>query len=396
VLPLVFGKIYTRYRFYVRTYARPLPRNSTDRRSSTPRRSLLSQNSKLPKSCNISHTSSPHQAKWTSTPKQQYDTATMNKTILVSFALLQWSLFLIFHGAAFLHHDPHSSYKRSTIYRRTQVIYVGGTSESASSKEPLSLALSLIGEARGALRRNDTDIAYDLLIQASQQSNGGAMHTIPGLLTTFEELFRTKISLLESGAVSSEGNLSIVLDRMGLASLLSDQGRYQDASHELGLVVQMFSFGDTDPENLSTRIPQGIMDKATSMLFRTRASICEWKDYERSSRDLLASTRASTSSNQTPAVHPFEALTWPCISLEDATGVAHAYAMRAMTAVNDFADDGKRPDLTTWQNVDTLLSKTHFSNVTIHSSRRHHQHPSKPIKVGYLSPDLLENILLPF
>ncbi|KAG7365833.1 glycosyl transferase family 41 protein [Nitzschia inconspicua] len=280
-----------------------------------------------------------------------------------------------------------------------------GVSSSLSSSPSLesSDASSLIERARRFLQQNDTDTAYDLLLQAAQQGNGGAMHTIPGLLSTFEELFRTKIALQEdeeeeiNNSSKQKKKLSIVLDRMGLASLLSDQGRYQDAATELGIAVKLFD--PTKEEGVaasSSSIPQGIMDKATSMLFRTRAAICEWEDYNQASRDLVSSLQTSlysdsTTNTQVPSIHPFEALTWPCVNLEDATRIGNAYAMRANEAVYNYNGDDDPSTMarkSLWNDIDLRLSRTIFPNVTINSKfRGTRKTTNRRIKVGYISPD---------
>ncbi|KAG7351722.1 glycosyl transferase family 41 protein [Nitzschia inconspicua] len=285
---------------------------------------------------------------------------------------------------------------------------VSSSSSSSSSSPSLesSDASSLIERARRFLQQKDTDTAYDLLLQASQHGNGGAMHTIPGLLSTFEELFRTKIALQEeeeeeiNNSSKQKKKLSIVLDRMGLASLLSDQGRYQDAAKELGVAVKLFD--PTKEEGVaavatpvSSSIPQGIMDKATSMLFRTRAAICEWEDYNQASRDLVSSLQTSlysdSTTTQVPSIHPFEALTWPCVNLEDATRIGNAYAMRAHEAVHNYNGDDDPSTMerkSLWNDIDLRLSRTTFPNVTINSKfRGTRKTRDRRIKVGYISPD---------
>lgn len=306
---------------------------------------------------------------------------------------IHWQFYFKWHGFAFVIHRGRSTLPRSPLHRRCSEppLFLSTRPPIASvpSGEPQE-ASSFIEEARVLLNQNDTDAAYDLLIQASQCTGGGALHTVPGLLSGFEELFRRKISLQESKKVQLVGDyLPLFLDRMGLASLLSDQGRYKDAAHELGLALKTVN-GD-GAENLVPFVPQGILDKATSMIFRTQAAICEWGDYERASQDLLLSSKAALLCNETPAIHPFEALTWPCVSLEMATRTANAYAKRALATVDrSTSDNASVPETSTWQDIEQRLLRTTISNITVKSSvgiNQDHDGAKNIIKVGYLSPD---------
>jgi protein O-GlcNAc transferase len=257
-----------------------------------------------------------------------------------------------------------------------------------SASENFISSVSLIEQARESLKKNDTEVAFTLLLEASNGAHG-EMHSIPGLLPTFEDLFRTKISITENCKDDNlDSALSIVLDRMGLASLLSDQGRYQEAVQELEQAVQKTK------ENNHAHIPQGIADKAMSMWFRSKAAICDWSDYAEASehlvekiRDALEDEDATTPS--TPAVHPFEALTWPCINLEESTRVAHAYAVRAMGDSernhNTVLQNRQYP----WQNLEERLSRTHFDSVTVDASfsQTNSTTIGRSIRLGYISPD---------
>jgi protein O-GlcNAc transferase len=182
---------------------------------------------------------------------------------------------------------------------------------------------------------------------------------------------------------------------MGLASLLSDQGKYQEAAKELRSLLLADDRHDESPvssvdgdERDSANKPQlkllgsKLREKATSMLFRTQAAICYWDTFDQDSSALVDSVRASIASNTVPVVHPFEALMWSCISLEDATRIARLYAMRAMTSVANSGDIASRQQPVLPRDDESVpFVKVSRRRDTIHPKRR------EKIKVGYISPD---------
>lgn len=192
--------------------------------------------------------------------------------------------------------------------------------------------------------RNDTDAAFQYLTEAfSINAN------LPGLYSCFEDLFRLKIRISNDA-----------VDRMGLASLLSDLGRYEEAANELREMLF-----NNDVSNMNEALRQ----KATSSLFRNHAAICSWDSYDTDSAAILESVRGDLAVRRLPSVHPYEALMWPCLSLEDASQIAGAYASRAMGARVDV-----QPRLRVPERVDT-------------NNRNDNIDTSRTIKLGYISPD---------
>jgi len=166
---------------------------------------------------------------------------------------------------------------------------------------------SLIASARHSLDQNDTDAAFALLARAH-----GVNANAPGLLPAFEDVLRTRIRLYDEA-----------IDRLGLGSLLLERECFGEAVVEFQAALQ--NGDDLDGPS---------KDRAASSLFRARAAICDWKDYDRDSSALVQAVRSSLESNQLPSVHPYEALMWPCLSIQDAGRIGAQYGGRAMTAVD--------------------------------------------------------------
>jgi len=253
----------------------------------------------------------------------------------------------------------------------------------------------------------------------------------PKLLRAFEDLFRTKIQIAQDNNNNYDGycdnnaaKYQIAKDRMGLASLLTDQSKYQEAADELDLAVQSLlaivtpSQDEGEPPASETTTSATVtLDQASSLLFRTRAMVCDWQNkYQESGTNLAASTRRALEdpSSTVPAVHPFNALTWPSLSLQDATGVAHAYGMRA---IESSSSSSSRIATTAipmppWTNIEDRLPRRNVPFVraittakaapTVSSEdnddygferRRQQQQQNQPppqttvVRVGYLSPD---------
>jgi len=220
----------------------------------------------------------------------------------------------------------------------------------------------LLTSARQSLDRNDTDGAFESLLQLHSQNAD-----TPGLMSCFEDMFRIKIE--QHGKTE---------DRMGLASLLSDRGRYQEAAQELEEVVNDKKGAMATP----------LQDKAISMLFGCRAAICDWDNMDPDS--LVKSVRESLRANRVPSLHPYEALMWPCISLEDATRIAGEYAKRSMTdagclSTSPFKNKDKKGSIPFIQVPNTEEEKKgsipfiQIPNTVVDQPRR--------IKIGYISPD---------
>lgn len=216
-----------------------------------------------------------------------------------------------------------------------------------SQNAPATIAMeenTFLVQARNAMKQNDTDAAFQSLSQVFAINAN-----TPGLMNCFEDLFRLKIRL---------NNDSI--DRMGLASLLSDLGRFEEAAVEFRNVVENEHLGGP------------LQEKAASMLFRTEAANCAWKTIDQDSETLVASVRHALQYGRIPAVHPYEALMWPCLSLKESSQIASMYAERAMESTSNLQDRLPRT---------SIPSKVHVC------SGQRPRTIKQRIKLGYISPD---------
>lgn len=246
---------------------------------------------------------------------------------------------------------------------------------------------SWIDKANAALDERDLATAEESLMMAVAEVNGAVMNH-PKLLRGFEDLFRTKIKISQDNQDNDEAwtSYQIAQDRMGLASLLTDQSKYQEAADELELAVRSLSLllaSDASSPAATT------LDRASSLLFRTRAMICDWSDYDRLGESLAESTQRALQTNRVPAVHPFEALTWPCVSLKDATAVAHAYGMRAFAtaAKASGCQTQQQQQVLPWSDLGERLPRTSVPFVRAITTSSTTAVDNRVIKVGYLSPD---------
>ena len=238
-----------------------------------------------------------------------------------------------------------------------------------------------IDHANEALEQLDVQAAEAFLMTAVAEVNGAVMNH-PPLLQCFENLFRTKIQIAQTQPLTDDVAYAIAQDRMGLASLLTDQSNYQQAADELELAVKSLSSLPTSPNQ------QMVLDNASSLLFRTRAMVCDWDQYPQASDALVQSTQSALAMGVPPAVHPFEALAWPCLTLQDATSIAHEYAKRAMAS--KYTNTNETTNLP-WSNLNERLPRTNVPFVraiteSLKTTKK--SSSSQPIlKVGYLSPD---------
>ena len=197
------------------------------------------------------------------------------------------------------------------------------------------------------MAQNDTDVAFQYLNEAFSINPN-----LPGLYSCFEDLFRLKIRLHNDP-----------VDRMGLASLLSDVSRYEEAANELR--------GILGSESETSRLDPTLRKKATSTLFRLEAAICAWDSYETDSAAMLDSVREDLALGRIPSVHPYEALMWPCLSLKDASEIAEAYAKRAM---GGSAETNKIPSMPNGRE-------------RVEATAQEYEKQTKKIRLGYISPD---------
>ena len=79
------------------------------------------------------------------------------------------------------------------------------------------------------------------------------------------------------------------------------------------------------------------IDRAHYLLYRTNAACCQWSTYfedgDRLRRSLLHHVSPTTSGEVARMLHPFDALKFPCISLELESDIARSYASRALESV---------------------------------------------------------------
>eukprot|EP00980_Cylindrotheca_fusiformis_P030238 scaffold24593_cov176-Cylindrotheca_fusiformis.AAC.1 len=219
----------------------------------------------------------------------------------------------------------------------------------AAKQSPKPIPNTLLASARAAMSRNDTDAAFQFLSEAFTENAN-----MPGLYSCFEDLFRLKIQLYDDPG-----------DRMGLASLLSDLSRYEEAAKELREILAL-SNGVLD-----SRVDKALEKKAASTLFRTEAAICAWDTLEEDSEALAELVRNDLASKRIPAVHPYEALMWPCLSLEDSSRIASMYSMRATG---------------TFYDIDEVLPRK-IAQERLEVAAHLRTPSKKRIKIGYISPD---------
>ena len=292
----------------------------------------------------------------------------------------------------------------------------------------------LLQSAYQALQQNDTTTAFQQLARLYQQNP----HT-PGLAEAFQACFRQQIQSTQERIAKfdedpSSTNLEedlwkdLILDRMGLASLLVDMG----GSRYKTVIVEQLLHVVKDRERLLQQkqkqthhsaaagnessfrtwsLPH--WQRATALLFRARASTCDWSHYQRDSQALVESlqletTRTNPSSHSrttvlggvaVPAVHPFDALLWPCLSLSQASQIAHRYALRAMDEAAQTLPEQGSSSSAPQQQQTTLLTANHHDHHPPHKKRIQvsaHQHQHDPsssptkrprIRLGYISPD---------
>ena len=243
-----------------------------------------------------------------------------------------------------------------------------------TTKAPSSVS-EMIHAAHQYLRENKTNGAYECLTTAYAQNSQA-----PGLMAAFEAFFRTRIRLA--------GGKQDAPDRMGLASLLNDQHRFEESARELRLVLK-----ESSSSSSSSGLSSAMREQAQVRLFRALAAICNWDNFTQDSLSLLQSVRQCLDENENsadeehfrvPALHPFEALKWPCISLQDATNVASLYAKRAMQNVKTNVDANNMDD-----KIQQPVQKFEAAqNQSIQRISQNQIHPSKrSIKLAYISPD---------
>lgn len=247
----------------------------------------------------------------------------------------------------------------------------------------------------------------------------------------------------EDGAIFPEKDMNeFFQDRIGLSSLYIDREQYDMAGKQLRLAIDETTFWikcsslqqkqDQEPTQSSSSLCHDInaddlsssqfqhwqpqIDRARYLLYRTNAACCQWDSYfedgDRLRQSLLVhhrnhqhdaiihsngTTASSTSSGHdlSPAVrllvHPFDALKFPCISLELASAIAKSYAHRSLETMGVNMDDANS-NFVPRQPRTTVTVDRHETQ----HQQREFQRRNKRIRIGYISPDFTSRHPLAF
>ena len=291
----------------------------------------------------------------------------------------------------------------------------------------------LLSKAQIYLDNKDADGAFNILAQAF-----GIDPTSSKVSNLFEQCLGLKVELAEemyytwkdSLIVSSTSNEvvdssedvkeeviftevqlnELFQDRMGLATLYIDREYYDEAGRQLRLAIEEAIYwlnhhksqeeGDSaSTHTTSTAIDFSIstqfkhwqpqIDRAQYLLYRTNAACCQWETYfedgDRVRQSLLLHNDGDQSTTIQTLVHPFDALKFPCISLELASNVAQSYANRALETVG--------ADISSFETTNSPRRRIVTAN---REDTNHNQHPSRKIRIGYISPDFTSKHPLAF
>ncbi len=227
-------------------------------------------------------------------------------------------------------------------------------------------------------------------------------------------------------------------DRMGLSSLLIDKEQYDEAGMQLRNAIDeanfwigsqlsstssnqsTFSSTESDARNINSmdlsetpfRHWQSQIDRARYLLYRTNAACCNWDSYfrdgDRVRHSMLRSGEPSLPSYR--LLHPFDALKFPCISLELASEIAGRYAARALDAVGVKEGDEAQAGMATATRTSTgqegwcdrprpMVTATRLNSRTstaITTENTTVEQVKTKIRIGYISPDFTSKHPLAF
>lgn len=214
-------------------------------------------------------------------------------------------------------------------------------------------------------------------------------------------------------------------DRIGLSSLYIDREQYDMAGKQLRLAIDEATFWikcsslqqkqDREPTQSSSSLCQDInaddlsssqfqhwqpqIDRARYLLYRTNAACCQWDSYfedgDRLRQSLLLHHRNQQLNEPSPSVrllvHPFDALKFPCVSLELASAIAKSYANRSLETMGVIMDDSNA----------NIVARHPRTIVTVDRHETQHQRQeiqrrNKKIRIGYISPDFTSRHPLAF
>jgi predicted O-linked N-acetylglucosamine transferase (SPINDLY family) len=209
-----------------------------------------------------------------------------------------------------------------------------------------------------------------------------------------------------NSAYSETELTNLFQDRMGISSLCIDKEQYDEAGIQLRKAIEESTFwlkysmqlgqhevGESDNPTIldlsSTQFQhwQPQIDRAQYLLYRTNAACCKWDTYFQDGDRLRLSLNHKTlsSGHVVRLLHPFDALKFPCISLELASDIASSYAARALESVGVGVNTIKK-DATTRRTVTVRSTATNSTNET----------QQKKIRIGYISPDFTSRHPLAF
>jgi len=352
-------------------------------------------------------------------------------SILLVVAIISYSLAFTSHTHQY--RQPHHIHQLLSAITNTRGGDIQDDQPTAPSMQPstpsdtityISPLEELLSKAQTHLSNKDADGAFNILAQAF-----GIDPTSSQVSSLFEQCLSLKVELAEESyytwkdslSVSSTSNQvvdssddSVVFseqqlnelfqDRMGLATLYIDREYYDEAGRQLRLAIEEVTYWLNhhiySAESQSTQTSAAIdfsssaqfphwqpqIDRAQYLLYRTNAACCQWETYfldgDRVRQSLLLHGGQTTTQT---LVHPFDALKFPCISLELASSVAQSYANRALETVG--ADtSSKTTNNTPRRRIVTVNRK----------DTKHNHHPSKKIRIGYISPDFTSKHPLAF
>ena len=279
----------------------------------------------------------------------------------------------------------------------------GGGSDGSSNTQ----LESLLDKAQQHLREKDADQAFATLAQAY-----GIDPTSTTIASLFESCLSLKVELAEevystwkndAGNAPSEKELTnLFQDRMGLSSLFIDKEHYdeagiqlrkaiEEAQHWLTCTLQLSDTPSTTPVQLdltNTQFAhwQPSLDRAQYLLYRTNAACCQWDTYFQDGHQLSQSLshNLSPSGHVQRILHPFDALKFPCISLELASKIAQSYAARALES-HGLVD------------VEESNAKQHrLRRSTVTVNRKELPKQQQKIRIAYISPDFTSRHPLAF
>ncbi|KAL3789986.1 hypothetical protein ACHAWO_002040 [Cyclotella atomus] len=271
---------------------------------------------------------------------------------------------------------------------------------------------TLLNQASQLLSRHDANGAFALLAEAYPLDP-----TSSRIASMFQKCMETNVDVAQrkfndwkgSGDTDfSEGELNnLFQDRMGLASLCIDKEQYDQAGTQLRTAIEEASLWlsrallDSQevnddalvslPELESTKFehwrPQ--IDQARYLLYRTNAACCKWDTYFQDGDQLRKSLeRTLPSGHVIRLLHPFDALKFPCISLELASEIAESYAHRALEAVGVSMDAYNLEAKHLQPRRVVTAERQRESNENMQSQKK--------LRIGYLSPDFTSRHPLAF